>query len=124
MGGHESPKGSFDLAGRLPRVRENVVLIKGWFDKTLPEFLLKYPDKFSFIHIDCDTYEAARTVLALCKQRITSGTIIVFDEYFGYRGWKQGEFKAWQEFCQETGFKYKYIAFSNEQVALVIHTSE
>lgn len=72
--GHESPKGSFDLAGKLPRVKENVILIKGWFDKTLPEFLLKYSDKISFIHIDSDTYEAARTVLALCKQRLSPGT--------------------------------------------------
>ena len=28
-------KGAFDLGGKLPKVENNVILIKGWFDKTL-----------------------------------------------------------------------------------------
>jgi hypothetical protein len=42
------------------------------------------------------------------------------DEYFGYRGWKIGEFKAWQEFIATSGLSYEYIAFCDEPVAVLI----
>jgi hypothetical protein len=37
--GTGAPKGTFDLGGKLPSVRPNVNLVKGWFDQTLPSFL-------------------------------------------------------------------------------------
>jgi hypothetical protein len=109
-------KGTFDVGGRLPTVPANVTLIKGWFDKTLPGFLAQHPGPFSFLHLDADTYEATKTVLDLCADRIVPGTIIAFDEYFGFRGWEHGEWKAWQEF----GRPYKYISFSRFPVAVVV----
>jgi hypothetical protein len=118
--GAEFAKGKFDLAGNLPRVASNVRLIKGWFDETLPQFLADHPDDFAFIHIDCDTYEATRTVLDLIEKRIREGTVIVFDEYFGYRGWRLGEFKAWQEFVLRHQVRYEYLAFSAAQVSVRI----
>jgi hypothetical protein len=48
------------------------------------------------------------------------GTVIIFDEYFGYRGWRMGEFKAWKEFVDQHGVEYEYLAFSVESVSLVI----
>jgi Methyltransferase domain len=117
--GWSFPKGSFDLKGKTPKVRSNVRLIKGWFNDTLPPFLQQHPDDAAFIHIDCDTYEATATVLALLNGRIVPGTVILFDEYFGYRGWRtRGEFTAWQDFVHRTGARYEYVAFSGQQVAL------
>jgi hypothetical protein len=52
--------------------------------------------------------------------RIVSGTLIVFDEYFGFAGWKNHEFKAWQEYCYKNHTKYKYIAISGTQVLVQI----
>jgi hypothetical protein len=118
--GRDRPKGSFSLNGHLPRVKQNVALIPGWFDATLPRFLADNHEPFSIIHIDCDTYEAAATVLSIASDRFIKGTIIVFDEYFGYRGWRMGVFKAWQEFIKERSFSYRYLAFSSEQVAVII----
>ena len=50
-------KGAFALDG-LPKVRSNVVLVKGWFDDSLPKFLLDLnsSDPLSYLHIDCDLY--------------------------------------------------------------------
>lgn len=118
--GHESAKGAFDLGGKLPNVAQNVSLIKGWFDQTLPAFLSAHPEPFSFVHIDSDTYEAAKTVFEFINPRIQKGTVIVFDEYFGYRGWKSGEYKAWQEFVSSTEIQYEYLGFSTEQVSIVV----
>ena len=113
-------KGAFDLGGKLPKVENNVILIKGWFDKTLPGFLAQHQQPVSLLHIDGDTYESAKVVLDLIGSRIMPGTVIIFDEYFGYRGWRMGEFKAWKEFVDKHGVEYEYLAFSVESVSLVI----
>jgi hypothetical protein len=44
----------------------------------------------------------------------------MLDEYFGYRGWRAGEFKAWQEFVAHHSLTYDYVAFSDQSVALVV----
>lgn len=51
-----------------------------------------------------------------------SGTIIVFDEYFNYPGWQEGEYKAFYEFINETNLKFEYIGYVeiSEQVAVKI----
>jgi predicted O-methyltransferase YrrM len=117
--GHSYRKGKFDRHGVLPSVRPNVVLVKGWFDETLPDFLAKNEGPFSYIHFDADTYESTAAVLKLIRNRIIKGTVIVFDDYFGYPGWMHGEHKAWQEFISSTQAAYEYIAFANWQVAVI-----
>jgi hypothetical protein len=116
--GYSLAKGEFDLGGRMPAVEGNVRLLKGTFDETLPPFLSAYAQPFSFVHIDSDTYEAARTVLGRIGSRILAGTVIVFDEYFGYRGWRMGEFRAWQEFVLQGAVEYEYVAFSAQSVSV------
>jgi len=118
--GWELPKGYFSLQGVVPEVPANVRLIKGWFDTTLPKFLRENPEPFAFMHLDCDTYEAAATVLRIACDRLVKATVIVFDEYFGYRGWRMGEFKAWQEFVASKGIHYEYLAFSDHAVSVRI----
>jgi hypothetical protein len=115
------PAGAFGVGARLPEVLPNVTLIKGWFDETLPGFLNDHPDeRFAFIHVDSDTFEAATTVLSLLKGRITRGTIIVFDEYLGFPNWRNGEFLAWQNFVKAHSLQYRYLAFSGSPVALMV----
>ena len=97
-GGSEFRKSHFDLKGNLPKVNSNVKLIKGWFNKSLPDFLKTFNAKTSLINIDCDTYESSKEVLMILENQIISGTIIIFDEYFGYPGWEYGEKKAFKEF--------------------------
>lgn len=118
--GYDRPKGSFSLQGRLPKVLDNVQLIKGWFNDTVPGFLAECPAPFAFAHIDCDTYEATVALLSVIGSHLIQGTVIVFDEYFGYHGWELGEFKAWREYRERTGTEYEYLGFSSQQVAIQI----
>jgi hypothetical protein len=118
--GAACPKGTFDRGGVLPAVEPNVELVKGWFDATLPGFLAAHPEPFAFVHVDCDTYPAARSALASIGGRLVPGTVIVFDEYFGYRGWRAGEHKAWRELVDARLIEADYIGFSHQQVALVV----
>jgi predicted O-methyltransferase YrrM len=112
-------KGTFALK-HLPRVRSNVTLVKGWFDQTLPDFLATHQGTAAFLHIDCDLYSSTRTVLSLFADRVRPGTILLFDEYFNYSGWEDGEYKAFQEFIAATGYSFRYLVYCNqaEQVAV------
>lgn len=118
--GHILRTGDFSLGGRLPKVARNVELIKGWFDQTVPDFVAEHSKHFSFVHIDSDTYEAARSLLKVLGRKLQKGTVIVFDEYFGFRGWRLGEWKAWKEFVELAGLQYEYLGFAKEQVAIKI----
>lgn len=118
--GYHLVKGTFDLGGNLPEVAKNVVLHKGWFDRTLPDFLKKTHGQVRLCHIDCDTYESALFVLDKIAKRLKAGSIVVFDEYYGYPNWRAGEHRAWQEVVEKYGISYKYIAFAEMQVAVEI----
>ena len=114
-------KSVFTTEGCLPAVNENVKLVKGWFDQSLPSFLDIHKESCSFIHVDCDLYSSTKCVFDLLKERIIPGTIIVFDEYFNYPGWQNGEHKAFLEFIQDTGYDFEYIGYTMiEQVAVKI----
>jgi Macrocin-O-methyltransferase (TylF) len=115
-------KGAFDMFGKLPDVRQNVILHPGWFEKSLPIFVESYQGEVSFLHVDCDLYSSAKTIFDNLGDRIKSGTVIVFDEYFNYPTWQKHEHKAFQEFITERNIKYKYIAYNRvgREVAVMI----
>jgi hypothetical protein len=117
--GHYSPKGTFDTGGSLPKVNSNVILIKGWFNETLPKFLEREVS-IDFIHIDSDTYPAAVIILELLKDKIFPGMYILFDDYLGYPNYQNGEMKAWKEFTEKYGLQYIYKGFSDEQALVLV----
>jgi hypothetical protein len=110
----------FDAHGVLPKVRKNVRLVKGWFDASLPAWLTEHGESVAFVHVDCDIYSSTKVVLQALAPRLQPGAIIVFDEYFGYPGWRNHEFKAFQEFVHEHGVRYQYLYFSRIQCAVKI----
>ena len=114
-------KGAFKT-NKLPDVNSNVVLIKGLFEETLQDFCQKHSENCSFIHIDSDLYRSAKCIFDVLKDKICSGTIIVFDEYFNYPGWEEGEHRAFMEFVSESKFEFEYIGYVDihEQVAVRI----
>jgi predicted O-methyltransferase YrrM len=102
-------KGAF-ARSELPSVRENVELVVGWFDRTLPTFCDLHPNqKAALLHVDCDLYSSAQTILHNMVSYIAPGTIIVFDEYFNYPGWSDHEYRAFKEFVRANRMQYKYI---------------
>jgi hypothetical protein len=120
--GTKEAAGAFSLRGRLPRVPDNTRLHVGWFDRTLPEFLGQEPAACALIHVDCDIYSSTATIFSGLRERIQPGTVIVFDEYFNYPGWRQHEYKAFQEFIAQAGLRYRYLGFAAEKghVAVII----
>lgn len=118
-GRHEG-KGHYSTQGRLPPMPANAVLHKGWFDQTLPAYLANDAAPVAFLHVDCDLYGSTRTVLDLLAPRIKPGTIILFDEYFNFVGWREHEFRAFHEFIAETGATYRYVAWGYQQALVLI----
>lgn len=116
-------KGSFNTNGDFPNVNENVVIIPGWFEDSIPKFLEENSNKnISFLHIDCDLYSSTIDILFGCHERIVSGTVICFDEFFNYPVWEDHEYKAWNEYCNTYDIRYDYVGHvpTGEQVLLVI----
>ena len=113
-------KGAFSL-DNLPEVAPNVNLHKGWFNETLPEFLKSHSQEVRFLHVDCDLYSSTKTVFDLLGDRI-SNTVIIFDEFFNYSGWRNGEFQAFTEFLESRSLKFEYFGYCRygEQVGVRI----
>jgi hypothetical protein len=120
-----SPGGTFALE-RPPQVPPNAELVIGWFNATLDGFLATHPGRIKFLHIDCDLYSSTLQVLTGCAERLDQGSIIVFDEYFNYPNWKEGEFKAFQEVTAANQIGYEYLGYvgTNEQVAIEIASTK
>jgi predicted O-methyltransferase YrrM len=118
--GSRYSKVNFDRKGRKPRVASNVTLIEGWFEDTLPSFLQREPGPIAFMHIDCDIYSSTRTVLDLTAARLAPGAVLVFDEFFNYKGYEQHEFKAFFEFAGRFDVVHRFIGYSAQQVSVVV----
>ena len=126
-------KGCFTQNGNLPLVHNNVVLIKGWFNETLVNFIQSHNKKVSFIHIDVDLYSSTKYILNVLKDYIDKDCIIVFDELVNYPGFDgdNGELKAFYEFITENNVDYEWIGmngtigmsgYCHENVAVIIHS--
>jgi len=104
--------GSYDAGGRIPEVPDNVELHAGWFEQTLPPFVANHPQPVRLMHIDCDIYSSTATVLRHTAGLLRPGSIVVFDEYGGYPGWRGHEFRAWRETVMARSLRYEYLAFN------------
>ena len=114
-------KGFFSTNGQLPKCERNVSLIKGWFEDTLPKFCRELQgEKIQLLHMDADTYKPTAYVLNSLTKNLGRGTIVIFDEYFGYSSFREHEFRAWQEFVNSEGIKYQYSGYMEMQVAIEI----
>lgn len=121
LGGKFAAKDVFHLHGKLPKVKDNVHLINGFFDKTLKPWLLEHPGDAGYINIDCDIYSSTKYVLTTLNNRIVAGTYIIFDELCDWRlvtksephekrlptkpytTWAEHEWKAMNEWLEECG---------------------
>lgn len=109
----------FNLHGVAPKVEDNVELVEGWIEDTLPKFLAQHSGNISYLHVDTDTYTPCKTILTLCKDRLTSGSVILFDDMLCYPGWRNGEFKALEETFSPG--EYTWRAFCGWRAMLVIN---
>lgn len=100
--------GTFTLGRQIPDVGPGVTLIPGWFSNTLPKFLAGEPDSpVAFLHVDCDLYSSASTILDALDGRIREGTVIVFDEFCGLL--PMDEERAWREFRRKHAVRFRWL---------------
>jgi predicted O-methyltransferase YrrM len=111
---------SMDRKGALPSVPTNAELVVGLFSDTLPGFLGNHAGPVGFAHIDCDIYSSTREVLAALGDRLAPGSVIVFDEFFGYHGFKEHEYRAFYEFIQDSGRKFRFASYTGAQATVVL----
>jgi len=111
------PKGTFSLDGKRPKVLRNVELIDGKVQNTIGDFLIsKDKEKIIFAHFDMDLYEPTKFALQKIKPYLQKGSIILFDQFYGFPNWQDHEYKALIEVFNKSEFKY--IAFGEEEVAI------
>ena len=115
-------KGAFNLNGIQPEVNKNVIIYNGLYENTVPNFIkdVKTEKGIDLIHMDSDLYDPTSYVLNAISDLIKPGSIIIFDEYFGYPNWRNHEYKAFQEFALSNSLRYNYIGYTENAVALEI----
>ena len=86
----------FDICGF-----DRPTLEVGLFSDTVPKALPQKYNKAAMIHIDSDLYESCKTVLLHIEPLIQNGTVIMFDEWFAFKGDPDsGESRAFKEFLE------------------------
>jgi hypothetical protein len=122
-----APEKTFDLGGKLPRVRRNVGLVKGWFAESGPRWKMQNPASGIplLVHVDCDTYDATVDVLEFCAEYVENGLVIHFDDYFGFPDWRTGGFKALAEMSERKRWRLTYLSYGTKEVAVLaeVHVS-
>jgi O-methyltransferase len=107
--GGKTPKGTFDVKGILPDIKDNRVrFVKGYFQDTLSDFLTK---EYTIgnrivIHCDADLYSSTLYVLATMHRLIIPGTIIIFDEFNSVID----EFRAFSDYISSFRRRFKLLA--------------
>ena len=89
---------------------KNIELQVGKFQESLPLFLRDNPDlNFDLLHIDCDLYSSTCYVLENLFSKITNKSIIIFDEFYGYKGFKKFEFQSFNEFIKKYDIRLYWL---------------
>jgi hypothetical protein len=73
----------------------------GLFQDTIPRTVPAKYGAAAIVHVDCDMYESAKTVLHGVAPILQEGTVVLFDEWFSYKGNPgKGEARAFFEFLE------------------------
>jgi hypothetical protein len=117
-----APEKTFDLGGRLPKVRPNVLLVKGWFAESGPRWKTENPASGIplLVHVDCDTYAATVDVLEFCSDYVEHGLVIHFDDYFGFPDWRNAGFKALKEIAEKRRWRLTFLSYGTKEVAVLV----
>ena len=114
-------RGAF--SGRPSEVPDNVELVAGLFQDTLPGFLEAHPGPVAFAHIDCDLYSSTDCVFSEIRDRLSVGTVVVFDELFNYDRYHEHEMRALIE-LGETGVRWRYLGHVPARYAASVIVTE
>jgi O-methyltransferase len=115
------PKGSYSAGGIIPVTSDSrIQFVKGLFADTLPNFLGSLLlDSRLVVHIDADLYSSTLYVLTTINHLITTGSIIIFDEFSN----PLNEWKAFRAYASAFGRSFRVIGASGSyytQIALEV----
>ena len=116
-------KGAFNLNKKIPRLNKNVIPTVGWVEDTIDNFLKKYNPKINFVHFDMDLYSPTLYTLQKIKPYLIDGAIILFDEFYNYLDWENGEYKALTEVFNKSEYEYKGYTINSKEVFIKIKNS-
>ena len=112
-------KGYFHLNSKLPKFEKNVEIYQGYFEDTVPKIISELKEsQIQILHMDADTYKPTAYVLKSLTKNLKKGSIIVFDEFFGYPNFRAHEFKAWENFVASRALAFRCLGFTNKQIAI------
>lgn len=104
----QRPAGHFSMSGELPRIDDpRVRFFKGLFEQTLPDYALP-PHEALVLNFDADLYSSTSFVLNAIERAIAPGTYLYFDEF----NHQFHELRAFDEFIQRTGMRFKLVGAS------------
>ena len=119
-GKFDKPKGSYTSNKKLPKLNSNVEPVIGWVEDTLDVFLDTHKPKINFIHFDMDIYEPTKFTLLKVKPYLLKNAILIFDDFYNYFGWDQGEYKALMEVFSKNEFEYKAFAVNGKRCVIQV----
>lgn len=88
---------------KLKLPREKNILVKGWFEKTLPARKADI-GKIAILRLDADWYSSTVTILEELYSQVVSGGYLIFDDYSRWQGCKQ----ATDEFIKKNDLKVEF----------------
>ena len=84
---------------------DNIKIIQGNFETTVPKFFSKYNKKIFAINLDCDLYLSYKVVLENIFPFLVKNTYVHLDEYYSIKF--PGAKTAVDEFCKKNNLKVK-----------------
>ena len=112
----DRPPGSMTLGGVVPdrlAKHEKVELRVGWVEDTLPVFLDERPERVGLVHLDLDVFPPTKFVLEALAPALRPGSLLVFDDYFGFIGWKMHSHRAFTESFDLSSFRCVGVSRGN-----------
>jgi ectoine hydroxylase-related dioxygenase (phytanoyl-CoA dioxygenase family) len=100
--------------------RSDLEIVRAPFEVSLGDTRVRAPlaRGIGLLHVDCDLHSSTHTVLEGTREFLKAGTVVVFDEFYGYGGWQQCEAGAFREFVEAEKVSFEYVARSDFQVAI------
>lgn len=95
---------------------DNVELVKGDINKTIPEYAGKNPDiEIALLNLDVDVYEPSVTVLEYFYPRLVKGGVLILDDYKVF----PGETKAVDDYFSDMNITLKNFPYTSTPYYLI-----
>ena len=96
---------------------DRVRLVPGWFEETcVPRTREEHNlERAAVVWIDADLYSSTRTALEFVTDLLQDGTVLIFDDWFSYRGSPfEGEQRAFHEWSSALSDRYHFSEYQRE----------